>query len=819
MTELWLKLLGAPTEHALHVAKASLAFRGGLGAGAFIFWLLALGALVWWLYRASPLALSPLRRYALTALRVVFIALLLGLLLRPVLAFTVEGSIRRTLVLLLDASSSMQIEDARAGLDDLKRAALGVGALDPVRGLTQALPPAEAKRLDAIARQDLVKSVLGNDRLALLPRLAKEFDLDAFAFGQELISLVSAGARSDTTNDPPQKTAIDASAWSWINDLAATNTGTALGDALKEVVNRKRGQPLAGVFLVTDGANNRGSPPREIAGLLRQEGLPLYIYGVGITSPRDFSVGGLLAPDVAFAKDVVPVNVRVRAQGLRGASAELTLKAGGAVAARQQLEFAADGEQVVTLNFTPQAPGEFELEAALEPRPDESVRDNNARTHRLRVIDARIKVLLADQAPRWEFRYLQAMLLRDRRVDLSCWLAEGDPAIARGPQTPYLAQFPAAKEELFKYDLVIFGDLDPKLMSMANLANLSTLVSDFGGALIVMAGKRFTPQAYRRTALEKLLPVEFDSPPPESARENPLERPIRLELTSAGAASPMLRFSDQPVENLALWKQLPPVYWVARVTRPKPAAEVLVVDSDPARASRFGKMPVIALQQYGLGQVLYVGTDNLWRWRRNVGESYHTMLWGQMAQRVSLQRLLGSSKRTQLSMDRQNYMTGERVSAYARLYGVGFEPLQQPVIKGFYGLKDGTGARAETVLRALPEQPGLYRGEWVAPAPGRYQFWVEHDMNTALDFTVAEPQFEWGETAMNEAMLKDLAATTGGAFLREENLHALPDLITAKAERVQSPMEVELWCSPLYFLLLLGVVTAEWVLRKRCCLK
>src|SRR6185369_14342078 len=317
-----------------------------------------------------------------------------------------------------------------------------------------------------------------------------------------------------------------------------------------------------------------------------------------------------------------------------------------------------------------------------------------------------------------------------------------------------------------------------------------------------------------------MLPVEFDSPSVESStRDAVADKPVRLELTAAGRANPMLRLSDKDEENIALWKQLPPVYWVARVSRPKPAAEVLLVDPDPARESRFGKMPVIAYQQYGLGQVMYVGTDNTWRWRKNIGDLYYTAMWGQIAQRMSLPRLMGGSKRTQLSTERQNYLTGERVSVFARLYSVGYEPVQEPAVKGSYSLASGGAGKSEVTLRPIPEQPGLYRGEFVAPAPGPYQFFVEQDPATLLDFNVTEPKFELGETAMNESLLKEMAATTGGAFFREENLHQLPDTIHAKAERVSSPLEVELWSSPLYFLLMLGVVTAEWVLRKLSHLK
>jgi hypothetical protein len=78
---------------------------------------------------------------------------------------------------------------------------------------------------------------------------------------------------------------------------------------------------------------------------------------------------------------------------------------------------------------------------------------------------------------------------------------------------------------------------------------------------------------------------------------------------------------------------------------------------------------------------------------------------------------------------------------------------------------------------------------------------------------------ELGETAMNEPLLRELATTTAGAFFREEDLYKLPDTINLKTEHVRSPLEVELWASPLYFLIMLLVVATEWVLRKMSYLK
>ncbi len=819
MTDLLLKLLGVPANDAVHIAGATVAFRGGLSMGWFVFLLVIAAVLVIWMYKASPITLSAWRRRTLAALRIVFFALVLALLLRPVLAFTVEGTIRRVLVMLIDGSASMQIKDPRVTADDQKRAAIAKGILDPKGELKQSLDRSRAREFEQVSRLELTKAALQNERLDLLPRLDREFDLSAFSFGQGVAEL-SVRKLETNASGADQKLKVTVQSFDWVPRLEAEAPVTAMGDAVREVLNRKRGQPLAGVVLVTDGVNNSGSQPREMAALARQEDVPLYIYGVGITSPRDIILQNLFAPDVTFVEDEVPVTVRVRGQGLNGETAELQLKLGDQTVATETITFGSDAEQVVPLKFTPQSLGEFELTASIEARSDETVKDNNARSQRLKVIDTKIKVLLVDQSPRWEFKYLQMMLLRDRRVDLKCYLVEGDKAISRTEDTPYLPEFPARRDDLFKYDLVILGDVDPKVLTAQHQDNLNKLVSDFGGALVVIAGKRFMPGSYRRTALDKLLPVEFESPTLMSNQDLVADKPIKLQLTAAGRASAMLRLSDKDEENAQLWSELPPVYWVAKVSRAKPAAEVLVVDPDAARETRFGKMPVIAVQQYGLGQVMFVGTDNTWRWRKNAGDFYYTAIWGQISQRVSIQRLLGISRRTQLSTDRQNYMTGDRVTVFARLYsGVGFDPVQEDSVKGSFGLSDGQGQRPEAILRPVPGQPAMYRGEFIVPAAGTYGFRVETDPETVVDFSVTEPKFEFGETAMNEELLKELAATTGGQFFREEDLHKLPDTISAKTERVQSPLEVELWASPLYFLLMLGVVTAEWVLRKMSHLK
>lgn len=813
MTDFILTLLGARVASSGDIAGVHLAFHGGVSGLFFVIFLVLLGGLAWWSYHRNPVDLTPQRKWTLFALRCVFLLLLTILLLRPVLAFTVEGSIRRTLLVLVDGSASMGIKDPRVLPKDIQRAAIAGGQIDPTKD--GELPNPVSARMQNSSRMKIVQAVLRNEALDLLPQLAEEFDLVPFSFGQNLESLPRLTGTNE--NKELQPTPAD---FPWLNRLNTGEQVTAIGEALREVVNRKRGQALAGIVLITDGANNQGISPRTAATQLKQEGIPLYIYGVGIISPRDIIVTNLMAQELAFVGDELLVNVRVRSQGLEGETAMVFLKLDGKQVDEQEITFGKDGEQVVPLRFLPEQAGEYEISVGIDPREDETEQMNNWFSRHLRIVDAKIKVLLVEETPRWEYRYLHAMLSRDRRIDLKTILYEGDPAITHGENALFLRNFPANRDELFRFDLVIFGDVDPRRITRLQMQNLNEFVSRFGGAFIMVAGKRYSPAKYRGTPIEQLLPIEFNPSIGDTAQEAVADKAIKLELTTAGRESTMLQLSDRPGENIRLWRELPPVYWIFRVLRAKPGAEVLLVDPDPLKATRFGPMPVVAVQQYGLGQSLFVGTDNTWRWRRNVGDRFYYTFWGQIIQRLSLSHVLGGSRRTQIDLDRLSYQSGERVRVYARLYRAGFEPVTAAIVKAFYTPKeDELAMETELELRPVPDQPGMYRGTFIAPEPGQYEFGVALDPEYRTPFYVGSASFELGDTAMNENLLKEMAEISGGEFFREENLHTLPARIARKTEKIRSPMEVELWSSPLYFILILLVVTSEWILRKLSHLK
>jgi len=815
MNDWILKLTGETVEAGSEVVGSQLEFHGGM-EWIWIALLAAAFAMVIWIsYRWLPAELSSGRKATLVILRVAFLVLLLGVLLRPVLTLSLERKIRQTLLVLVDSSRSMAIADPRVTSEDIKRAAIAKGHLDARKGLDQELEEGRAEEFKVLARTNVLQSVLSDETLNLLPELSEKFDLVTFTFGLGGQVRELQRAHREQEKDPSAPSAkLTLKDFPWIDELGAVHSATAMGDSLRETLNRKRGQSLAGIWMISDGAHNTGVQPRTVGSELSNAGVPLYFYGVGITSPRDIIITEMDAPPAAFLEDELLVRVRVRSQGLAGENGQLILTLNGEKVAEETVAFGPDGEQQIPLRFKTNISGEFELKASMAARDDETDSNNNEAARRLRIVDEKIKVLFVEQSPRWDFRYLHAVLTRDRRVQAKTLLLEGDPALAREENTPYLESFPENKKDLFEYDVVVLGDVDPKRLTVTQMENLNEFVSRFGGAFVMIAGRKFSPHAYLDTPVADMLPVEFEKGTDGSGAEIIADKPIRVQLTALGKVDPMLNLVGEDEASITLWDDLPPIYWVAQVDS-KPGAEVLMVD--PNQETNHGKLPIIARHRYGLGQVLYVGTDNTWRWRRNVGDLYYTRFWGQISQRMAQQRFIGADKRTQISLNSQNYMTGDRIRAYARLYQEGYEPFDDEEVSGVYSSTDGS--QSEVMLKVVEGQPGLFFGEFIAPAAGQYQFHLEPSPETKRDFTVAEASLEMAETAMNANLMEDLATMTKGRFFREEDLHELAGAIKADRVGVQSRMEVELWATPLYFILILLMVTVEWVVRKFSYLK
>src|SRR5690242_15362129 len=135
MRDVILRLLGVWSEQAGHIVKVAFGYHGDVPLWIAVLLGLILAGLVFYIYHKTTTDLASWRTWTLAALRSAILCLLVLILIHPIIAVTTSGSIRQTLLLLVDTSRSMKIADMRLDDADAKRAAIANGTLDPRKGL------------------------------------------------------------------------------------------------------------------------------------------------------------------------------------------------------------------------------------------------------------------------------------------------------------------------------------------------------------------------------------------------------------------------------------------------------------------------------------------------------------------------------------------------------------------------------------------------------------------------------------------------------------------------------------------------------------
>jgi hypothetical protein len=376
--------------------------------------------------------------------------------------------------------------------------------------------------------------------------------------------------------------------------------------------------------VLSDGITSTNDVDRlsRIGKWAASKGVPIMTVGIGSDEPvRDLQLYDVLVDEVAFVDDLLAFSAKVKAHGYRG-EISLTLrdKQTGDVLGSASATSSGDGTPIpITLPIVPKNEGEFDFVIEATPLQNESNTDNNRETRHVSVRGEQMQVLLADGQPRYEFRNLKQLLEREKTIKLQTVLQDSDVAYSAEDRTA-LDHFPVKREDLLAFDVILIGDVDLGRLSPSVQKNLQSFVRDAGGGLVLIAGSRFNPLSYGGTVLETLLPVELTAASLPSA-EMLIDDEFRPELTVDGRqGTTIFRFAPDESENRQIWEQLAPLRWLVRTPVIKKGTRVFAVH--PTLSNPAGQLPVISLQHYGAGKVLFHATDETWRWRHLDGDRY-----------------------------------------------------------------------------------------------------------------------------------------------------------------------------------------------------
>lgn len=709
---------------------------------------------------------TPGRRRALVALRLATIVLIVLVMLRPTVVYTSTEKQSAMLIVLVDRSRSMTVADAFGN-----------------KPRWQALDETVAAVLPALAE------------------LAEDLEIKFYSFGE------SAEAASFSPDGLP-----------WQGEPAGQQS--AYGAVLEDVLKREAGKRLAAVILLGDGAQRayapRDTPPHGPARQLRDLGYPLYtvVFGqaAGLGQTRDVAVRDLLVESAVFVKNRLPITGSVRIDGFVNDEVQVQalweLEPGKLEAVdTTTLRAVEDGQQLaVNLSYVPQTPGEYRLTLRAATQRGELVVRNNELSTFVTVLAGGLNVLYLEGDLRAEAPFLRRAL--GQSEDLQVDFVRFD---ARRPETR-----PAGLAESFqpgKYNVYILGDIDSTAFTAEELDSLRRTVVG-GAGLIALGGVHsFGPGGYAGTPLADILPVEmagldrqrFDEPVRSDMH---LRGPVSVRPTAQGLRH-FVMLLDAPERNAAQWEKLPLVEGANRLIK-KPAATLLA-------ESPVGD-PLLIADNVGGGRVLAFAGDSTWHWPLLGEADAHRRFWRQIVLWLARKDQVGDGT-VWVKLDQRSFAPGSRVDFTAG----GRSPQGEPVLDALFTaeivLPDGS-TKSVRLGRDIEQWQGTFIE---TQAAGEYRVTVTAvregaSLGTAsARFLVVDQDLELDNPAADPTTLANLATMTGGKPLAPEQLPALLEELKKYPQQLEVEKQTsrELYDNWIVFLLLVGLLTGEWFLRKK----
>ncbi len=574
--------------------------------------------------------------------------------------------------------------------------------------------------------------------------------------------------------------------------MEAAGSSTDIGGAVTSAASELSGQYVPGIIVLSDGQDNSG---RDTLGLVKNSNIPLYTVGFGAKGDgkgKDIEIYHISAGKRTIVNNLTHVEVTVRNMNFDNKPVPVDLVLGDEVITSSVITL--EGKEPVKkvkLAFTPGKVGKFVYTVRIPCYKEEISSENNRKSFCMRVTDPGIKVLYFEGMPRWEYKFLKRELENDASIEFDSFLRPGTGRLLKQGGAVQ-AGIPVTADEICKYDIIIFGDIEKKFFTQEQLEAVKTLVSE-GGAFIMLGGNNsFGDGDYRGSPIEEILPVFVSG-------GGWMKGEFKLKLTKDGLS--------HPVFHSIKLGELPPLSGCNAVGSAKPGASVLAVD---------GNLIVIAVQTYGHGKSVAITTDSTWRWSLSgKGSGNFSLFWRQLLRWLhpeEKKKFPEEKKMVQVITDRDNYFCGD--TAYIKIRVMGKkEAVEVSCTVNTPGHKE--------VKLALNSDPEGYSAAFIPRREGIYKVDAKvsrRDMiegEDSISFIAGEPSLEFINTGLNDELLKKLSRESGGRYYIPGAIEELPGDIDIREKTVTYVREKKLWNNPWLFAAFLLFLALEWICRKR----
>jgi uncharacterized membrane protein len=697
-------------------------------------------------------------RAVLIGLRLAALAVLLFCLFRPMLVLKAAVPQQNFLGVLVDDSRSMSIADR-----------------------------------DGQTRAAFIQQQLTGPNAKLLAALSQRFVVRLFSFASSSSRVASAA------------------------DLKFGGTSTRLGQALERARDELSGLPLAGLVLVSDGADTSDQAIDQTLASLKTRSIPVFTVGLGQERfARDIQVTRVETPRAVLKGTALVVDVVLTQTGYGGQTVPLSVEDDGRIVSTQEVTLPADGESAtVKVRFTATEAGPRVFSFKVPQQKDEQVTQNNSRDALIQVNDRAEKILYYEGEPRAEYKFVRLAVKDDKNLQVVSMDRTAENKYYRQSLTTpdeLIGGFPKTREELFQYRGLILGSVEAASFTPEQLRMIADFVNKRGGGLLMLGGRRsFGEGGWGGTPVGEALPVVIEN---GTANAKYFSDFFQAHPTRAGATFPVTQVASDERASAAKWNDMPAVTSVNAIRQAKPGATVLLSGVDNRKQDQI----VLAYQRYGRGKAIAMPIQDSWMWRMDakvaVNDTTHAMFWRRLIRWL----VDGVPEQVNVSTTADRVEPGEPIKLTTEVLDPAYVEVNDSRVVAH--VTSPSGAVSDVPVEWTVAKDGDYRASFVPDEPGIYDIKVTADrdqktLGTAdMHVRVSAGDAEYFDAAMRAPLLKRIADDTGGRFFTPANAASLPDAISYSGRGVTVVEERELWDMPALFIALIALVAAEWGYRR-----
>ncbi|MBT8336601.1 MAG: hypothetical protein KJO11_08350 [Gemmatimonadetes bacterium] len=599
--------------------------------------------------------------------------------------------------------------------------------------------------------------------------------------------------------------------------LAHDGTRTDLASALDRAREELSSVPLSGLVVLSDGADNAGRPLAEALVPLQAASVPVYTVGLGAEAlDPDLQVGPVELPRTVLQGSALVVDVLVSHRGFEGRRVPVLVEDGVRLLVQDTVTLAGPDEPAIArVRFTLDEVGPRRIRVRVPAQDGEAVAQNNARDISVEVRENTRKILYFEGEPRWDVKFLKRAVEDDPNLQVVLLQRTADNKFYRrdidGPEE-LVDGFPDTREELFAYEGLILGSVEASFFTSDQLSMIADFVSQRGGGLLTLGGRNALAEGgYGGTAVEEALPVVLEQSAAEPRRAY---TEVKVTPTPAGRSHPAAQLRTDQETPDSLWEALPVLSTLNRIERVKPGATPLLVGDTGGDTDRI----VLAHQRYGRGKSVTLAVQDLWIWQMHADVPLEDLSHETFVQQILRWLVEGVPERVELRAELDAVEPGEAVRIGATVLDSTYLEVNDASVLAT--ITDPTGATESRLLDWSVETDGLYATELRPDQPGTWTVDVSaargEEMLGAgvLHIAVGPSDVEFFDAGRRTAVLERLAESTGGRFYTPETVGSLPEDLQFTGAGVTVTEERDLWDMPILFILLLGLVGAEWSYRR-----